>query len=78
MGPDGYVRSDKEEKKINKLLASVFTGNNGAEALKYIRKITIEAVNGPDVSRDKLFHMEGMRYLAAIIEQRIMKGRKDE
>jgi|TARA_B100000676_G_scaffold311662_1_gene382391 hypothetical protein len=78
VGPDGYVRSAAEERKLNKLMASVFVGAKGDEALGYIRQITIEAVSGPDIGQDQLRHLEGMRYLAAIIQRRVTKGRENE
>tara|TARA_R100001163_G_C5051306_1_gene188095 strand:+ start:1010 stop:1258 length:249 start_codon:yes stop_codon:yes gene_type:complete len=78
VGPDGYVRSPAQEKKLNKLMASIFVGAKGDEAMNYIRQITIEAVSGPEISQDQLRHLEGMRYLAAIIQRRVIKGRANE
>ena len=78
VGPDGYVRSPKIERNLNISFAALFSGDLGEEVIKYIRSITIESVSGPQISNDELRHLEGMRYLAFIIQQRITLGNKDE
>ena len=45
--------------------------------LNYIRSITTEAVAGPNIDSNQLFHLEGMRFLAGIIQTRIKKGEQD-
>ena len=74
---DGYVRTDEEERNLNKIFAGVFKDNNGKKVLDYIKSITTEAVAGPNIESNKLFHLEGMRFLTAIIQTRIKKGEKD-
>jgi|TARA_B100001123_G_C14694673_1_gene782742 uncharacterized tellurite resistance protein B-like protein len=68
---DGFQRSPEEEKKLNELVASVFTGANGKEVINYLRSITVEAVSGPNVTNDYLRHLEGMRFIVAILLRRI-------
>ena len=77
LGPDGLVRAPVEERKLNELAASTFSSNGAREFLAYLRSITIEAVAGPHIGSDELRHREGMRYLVAIIEQRINKGKQN-
>jgi len=74
---DGYVRTDEEERNLNKTFAGVFKDDNGKKVLDYIKSITTEAVAGPNIESNKLFHLEGMRFLTAIIQTRIKKGEKD-
>jgi|TARA_Y100000389_G_scaffold198755_1_gene235836 hypothetical protein len=74
---DGYVRTDEEERNLNKIFAGVFKDDNGKKVLDYIKSITTEAVAGPNIESNKLFHLEGMRFLTAIIQTRIKKGEKD-
>jgi len=74
LGPDGFVRSPDDEHKLNRLFAVTFASEAGREVLTYLRKITIEAVHGPNVQPHELMHREGMRYLVGIIEQRIARG----
>tara|TARA_R100001594_G_scaffold147842_2_gene201627 strand:- start:522 stop:803 length:282 start_codon:yes stop_codon:yes gene_type:complete len=74
---DGYFRSDEAESKINKMFASVFTSKDGKEVLNYLKSITTEAVAGPTIDSNALFHIEGMRFLVGIMQTRIKKGEKD-
>jgi len=74
---DGYVRSEQEERNLNKSFAGLFKGDNGKLVLDYIKSITTEAVAGPNIDSNQLFHLEGMRFLAGIIQTRIKKGEQD-
>ena len=74
---DGYVRSEEEERNLNKTFAGVFKGDEGKKILEYIKSITTEAVAGPNIDSNKLFHLEGMRFLAGVIQTRIKKGEQD-
>jgi len=70
---DGYTRTPEVEKKLNQLTASVFKGDDGKQVLAYLKSITMEAVAGPNITQNELFHLEGKRYLVAILIQRINK-----
>ena len=74
---DGYVRSDEDERNLNKSFAGLFKGDDGKLVLDYIKSITTEAVAGPNIDSNQLFHLEGMRFLAGIIQTRIKKGEQD-
>lgn len=74
---DGYVRTEDEERNLNKTFAGVFKGEDGQKVLDYIKSITTEAVAGPNIDSNQLFHLEGMRFLAGIIQTRIKKGEQD-
>lgn len=78
LGPDGLIRLPADERKLNELAAATFSSKGGQEFLSYLRSITIEAVAGPHIGSDELRHREGMRYLVAIIEQRINKGKQND
>ena len=75
---DGYQRSPENEKLINQLIASVFKDDNGKQVLSYLKSITTEAVAGPNMSTNELFHLEGRRFLVAIIQQRINAHQKEK
>ncbi len=77
VGPDGYVRSAAEERRLNKSFAALFEDKLGEEVISYLRQITIEAVSGPDIAPEHLRHLEGMRYLTFIIQKRISLGKQD-
>ena len=74
---DGYVRSEQEERNLNKSFAGLFKGDDGKLVLDYIKSITTEAVAGPNIDSNQLFHLEGMRFLTGIIQTRIKKGEQD-
>jgi len=59
---DGYTRKPETEKLLNQLVASVFKDDNGKQVLAYLKSITTEAV---------AVHLEGRRFLVAILQQRI-------
>ena len=74
---DGYSRLPEVEKELNQLVATVFKGNDGERLLAYLKSITTEAVAGPNIEANRLFHLEGMRFLVGIIQQRINKHKND-
>lgn len=77
-GPDGYVRTKEAEARLNILCASVFGTAAGIELMSYIKSITTERVAGPEVSDGRLRHLEGSRYLAAILSQRTALGHTEK
>ena len=76
IGSDGISRSKVENDLINMNIASLFSSETGQEVLKYLRSITIELVNGANVSDAELRHLEGQRFLVGLIEQRIQQGHR--
>ena len=74
---DGYVRTPEDELVLNKHFANVFKGDEAKEVLDYLKSITTEAVAGPNIDGNRLFHLEGMRFLVGIINTRIKKGEND-
>ena len=73
---DGYPREQSADELISLNFASLFSSPNGAEVLKYLRSITIEAVHGSAVTDEVLRHAEGSRYIVGLIERRIQHGHK--
>lgn len=73
---DGYQRSRKADETISLNIASLFSTELGNDVLKYLRSITIEAVNGAAVTDAELRHMEGQRYIVGLVESRIRHGQK--
>lgn len=74
---DGYIRSAEEEQILNKHFANTFKGDEGKKVLDYLQSITTDAVAGPNIDSNRLFHLEGMRFLTGIIKTRIAKGEND-
>ncbi len=73
---DGYQRKEKDDETISINIASLFSTELGKDVLKYLRSITIEAVNGAAVTDAELRHVEGQRYIVGLIETRIRHGQK--
>lgn len=64
-----------EENRINKLYASVFSSDAGREVLAHLKLITVDSVSGPNIEPNQLFHLEGSRFLYAVIKNRVNKGK---
>jgi len=75
IGPDGIRRTVQEDDELNELFAQTFREEGPQKVLAYLRSITIHNLMGPGASNDELRHMEGQRYLVAIIERRVENGR---
>ena len=71
LGVDGYPRPKQKDEEISKVIDSVFKTPNGKEMLQYLRSITIDAVSGPNIPDIELRHLEGQRYLVALLVKRI-------
>ena len=78
IGIDGIHRKSERDVEISKNIAQIFSTPTGKEVLKYFRSITIEMVNGPNVSTEELRHIEGQRYLVGLIEQRIAHANRSK
>lgn len=76
VGVDGVQRSLQSDREISLNIAEVFGSPSGKAVLKYLRSITIEMVNGPNVSTEELRHLEGQRYVVGLIESRINHSHK--
>lgn len=71
IGIDGFQRKAELDLQISQNIAELFSSPTGKEVLRYLRSITIEMVNGPNVTTEELRHIEGQRYLVGLIERRI-------
>lgn len=71
LGVDGYPRPQQEDEKISQHLLATFNTPSGMETLKYLKSVTIEAVSGGAISDQELRHLEGQRFLVALIVKRI-------
>ena len=75
VGLDGVVRDVAEEKRLNDAFAACFREIHGQRAIDYLRSITVFNVTGGKATDAELRHLEGQRYLCALIESRIRHGR---
>ena len=78
IGIDGYQRDSSTDIQISQNIAQIFQSPAGKEVLKYLRSVTIEMVNGPNVTTEELRHIEGQRYLVGLLEQRIAHAHRSK
>lgn len=57
------------------LFARVFSGDDGARVLAYLRAQTLDRALGPEASPDALRHLEGQRCLVRHILALVARGR---
>jgi hypothetical protein len=76
IGIDGHQRAAGNDKEISLVVAQLFGTESGQAVLKYLKSITIQQVHGPNVTTEELRHMEGQRYIVALIESRINHAHK--
>ena len=72
---DGFRRTIDQEIKLNQEFAGLFKDKLGDKVLEYLKAITINSGSGPEISNEKLRHLEGSRYIVGLIEYRIKQGR---
>jgi hypothetical protein len=75
---DGYQRKSEDDLIVSKNMAQIFETPTGKEVLRYLRSVTIEMVNGPNVTTEELRHLEGQRYIVGLIEQRIAHAHRSK
>lgn len=78
IGIDGIQRASDRDVEVSHNIAEIFKTPTGKEVLRYLRSITIEMVNGPNVTTEELRHLEGQRYIVGLIEQRIAHSHRSK
>ena len=78
IGIDGIQRTSEKDSEVSHNIAQIFESPVGKEVLRYLRSITIEMVNGPNVTTEELRHLEGQPYLVGLIEQRIAHSHRSK
>lgn len=66
--------ASKEQQQLASIFNRIFSSNDGAVALAFLRRVTVEAVLGPDASDGALRMQEGKRQLMRTIEGLIASG----
>lgn len=74
-GADGVIRQQSEEARLNQMMAHLFRGRLGKEAIAYLRSITLDTAAGPGVDTSALLHYEGQRYIVGVILERIERAK---
>lgn len=77
IGIDGVERATQAERDLNQIAAQIFGTTSGERMLAWLKRITVNHVQGPAVSDGHLRHLEGQRYVVALIQQRIDHGKRN-
>jgi hypothetical protein len=75
IGDDGRERSQGEQDELDAAFARTFACSDGERVLAYLRSISIDNVTGPLATDCAVRHLEGQRYLFAIIDRAARRGR---
>ena len=67
---DGLHLTDGENARINDLFRACFATPSGQLVLAHLKRISTNMVMGPGATDGALRHLEGQRYLCAIIQNR--------
>lgn len=78
IGVDGFSRHKEKDEKISRDVAALFRSPAGQEVLRYLRSITLDSVAGGGISDGELRHLEGQRFVVALLERRIKHAEKVE
>lgn len=76
LGADGVWRLKETEEALNNAFAHCFATPPGRIVLQHLKEITLARVCGPDATDAQLRYLEGQRFLASVILNRIERGRK--
>jgi len=76
IGIDGVSRRAADDLIISRDIEALFQSPVGAKVLTYLKSITINMVSGPEISDSGLRHLEGQRFIVAIIERRIQHAKR--
>lgn len=71
LGVDGYQRPRDQDEKLSQDVLALFSTPLGMSVMQYLKSITVDAVAGANISDAELRHLEGQRYVVALIVKRI-------
>ena len=74
VGMDGVQRSQEVDEKISLDIAALLATPSGQAVMQYLRSVTIDIVNGPNISNDELRHLEGQRFIVGLLSSRANHG----
>lgn len=75
-GPDGMIRTVEQEQALEDLALAAFSSGAASDYLAYMTNVTLHNVTGPVASDAQLRHLEGQRYLVAVIRGRIQNAER--
>ena len=67
---DGIQRPQDIDERISLDVSSLLTSPTGKSVMQYLKSITTDVANGPNVSNDELRHLEGQRFIVGLLSSR--------
>ena len=71
VGIDGIQRPQELDQKD---VAAMLATPTGQSVMQYLRSITTDIANGPNISNDELRHLEGQRFVIGLLSSRALHG----
>jgi hypothetical protein len=70
IGIDGIQRPQDVDERISLDVAAMLATPTGQSVMQYLKSITTDIANGPNISNDELRHLEGQRFVIGLLSSR--------
>ena len=70
VGIDGIQRPQDVDERISLDVAAMLATPTGQSVMQYLKSITTDIANGPNISNDELRHLEGQRFVIGLLSSR--------
>ena len=70
VGIDGIQRPQDVDDRISLDIAAMLATPTGQSVMQYLKSITTDIANGPNISNDELRHLEGQRFIIGLLSSR--------
>ena len=74
VGIDGIQRPQDVDDRISLDIAAMLATPTGQSVMQYLKSITTDIANGPNISNDELRHLEGQRFVIGLLSSRANHG----
>lgn len=74
VGIDGIQRPQNIDDRISLDVAAMLATPTGQSVMQYLKSITTDIANGPNISNDELRHLEGQRFVIGLLSSRANHG----
>ena len=74
VGIDGIQRPQDIDDRISLDVAAMLATPTGQSVMQYLKSITTDIANGPNISNDELRHLEGQRFVIGLLSSRANHG----
>ena len=74
VGIDGIQRPQNIDDRISLDVAAMLATPTGQSVMQYLKSITTDIDNVPNISNDELRHLEGQRFVIGLLSSRANHG----